>query len=221
MTYDLVRTIDAATEPVTIDQVQAQCRIDNDDDNAYLSTLITAARQYCEKVTGRAFLSQTWRLSLEGFPCWRQLLHCVGETQGYSDWRPCGLRAPEILLPRPYLLEVVSITYLDLTGTRQTLDPSQYTVVADAEPARVLPALGCVWPYALWQRGSVQITYAAGYLTGVPGTIQLAILMLVAHWYENREATVLPVSGTGVVSVPLGVAELLDAETFTAFTLES
>jgi uncharacterized phiE125 gp8 family phage protein len=222
--YDIVRTVDADQEPVTVDQAKAHARINTDDDDALLATYITAARQYCEKITGRAFLTQTWRLSLEHFPFWRYRPRGVASTQHYhwagvpNWWRPV------ILLPRPNLIAVSSITYLDTTGAEQTLDSSLYLVDTDGLPGAVQPQYNATWPFTTIQRGAVKVTYTAGYgddPEDVPATLQLAILQLVAHWYENRESTVLPQSGTGIIGVPMGFAELIESETFTAFTFES
>lgn len=52
------------------------------------------------------------------------------------------------------------------------------------------------------------VEYTAGYgdATTVPAPIKQAILLLVGHWYENREAVVL---ATQPAKVPLGVESLL------------
>lgn len=65
-----------------------------------------------------------------------------------------------------------------------------FLVDTDSEPARVFPGpAGAVWPAALYVPNSVQIYATMGYADGkVPATIQTAILMCVANWYENREA---------------------------------
>lgn len=208
---DLDRTIDATVEPVSLLTAKKQCRVEIDSDDDLIGIYIKAAREYCEKQTDRAFLQQTWRLTLRTFP-----RHRLNRHSG-RPWET--FRLPAILLPKPKLIGIVSITYLDITGTRQTLDPSLYTFNPDAEPARVTPAPGKFWPFGT----EVQVTYTAGYgnsPAAVPASISLAMLLLIGHWYENREASVLPASGTGVVSIPLGVDALLEEETFTCFTFE-
>lgn len=42
---------------------------------------------------------------------------------------------------------------------------------------------------------------------GTPADLELAILQLVAHWYENREATVV---GVTAQAIPFGVREIVD-----------
>lgn len=51
----------------------------------------------------------------------------------------------------------------------------------------------------------LHITYSAGYVS-VPGNLRTAMLMLIAHWYENREAVL---TGTITSQVPLHVTNIL------------
>ena len=220
------RTVDATVEPVTLAQAQAQCRIVGDQDDALLTTYIAAARRYAEKQLGRAILAQTWLLSRDIFP---------GYLHGRLSGLPCTVNTlwltgkfPQLSmqLPWPNLISVESVTYLDGTGARQTLDPSLYAVDSNAEPARIVPAPGTYWPATLWGRSdAVQVTYTAGYGTDpsdVPASVQLAILGLVAHWYENRESVVLTSSPNAVTIVPQFVDELLESEAAPAvFDLEA
>ena len=52
-------------EPVALADAKAWCRIDTDDDDALVTALIAAARLEVESFTGRALVTQSWRLSLE------------------------------------------------------------------------------------------------------------------------------------------------------------
>jgi uncharacterized phiE125 gp8 family phage protein len=61
-----------------------------------------------------------------------------------------------------------------------------------------------------------RVTYAAGYTAAgdvwaAPVDIQQAVLLLVGHWFENREAVVVGESGTA--ELPLAVSALLDPHT--------
>jgi len=65
-----------AFEPVSLADAKAQCRVDVADDDALISGLVTAARQYVESETGMALITQTWdvfadefRHSMRLFPC--------------------------------------------------------------------------------------------------------------------------------------------------------
>ena len=55
-------------EPVTLEDLAQHVRQDNVDDDDYLEALIPAARELIEQSTGRAFIDQTWKLTLRDFP---------------------------------------------------------------------------------------------------------------------------------------------------------
>jgi hypothetical protein len=232
MLTSILRTIDPTFEPVTVAQAKAQSRVTVPDDDALIAIYVKAAREYVEAQTNRALLQQTWRASYSHFP--RRRLGVVpgdgfgcfgyglgGFYAGFGGAYGFGLTAP-LTLPRPRLIGIVSVEYFDINGNQQTLDPSQYTVQMDGEPATLSPVYGAWWPFSQpYRPDAVQVTYTCGYGTtcaAVPADLQLAILMIAAHSYENREASVLPTTGTGPVLVPLGVDAMLAPYTLPLFT---
>ena len=58
----------AGSEPITLAQLKAQCRVDTSDDDAVLTLAIAAARAKAENYTGTAIISQTWEQTLDAFP---------------------------------------------------------------------------------------------------------------------------------------------------------
>jgi uncharacterized phiE125 gp8 family phage protein len=214
LNYQLVAP--PTVEPVSLAQAKAQLRVDFSDDDALIDALITAAREMCEQKMNRAIFNQSYVLSLDQF--------------NYGDWRstiPMERRNPlrfsalwesmALRLPMPRLVSVTSITYLDVTGTQQTLDPTTYNADATSEPARIVPAINLTWPTTdYYIPGSVKVTYVTGsYGDGVtvntcPASIKQAILLLVGHLYENREAT----SQIALKNIPLGVDALLSPYCF-------
>lgn len=170
-------------EPVSVDEAREHCRIDYDDEDALLAAYITAAREYAETVTRRTLISSTWDHTLDRFP------------------------AGAIQLPRPPLVEVEGVYYIDPDGETQTLDPGAYRWDARQEPGLVMPAPGYSWPATRRMPGAVWIRYRAGYPNGViPGGVRVAILLMVAHWFANREAVTI---GSAPHEVPLAVDRLL------------
>ena len=231
MLTSCIRTIDPTFEPVNVSLQKQQSRVVVPDDDVLFAIYVKAAREYVEAQTNRALLQQTWRASFSHFPRWAPgMAHSgfYGGPYGYG-YSHCGLfgfgfTAP-LILPRPRLIGIGSVTYYDINGVQQTLDPSLYTTSFDAEPATLSPVFGSWWPIAQPNRpDAVQVTYTAGYgntAAAVPADLQLAILMIAAHSYENREASVLPTTGTGPVLVPLGVESLLSPYTLPIFTYEA
>ncbi len=71
-----------ALEPVTLAEAKAQLKLDTDADDALISTLITAARARAEWFTGRAFVSQSWILWLDG---WQEVVEVTSVTTYARD----------------------------------------------------------------------------------------------------------------------------------------
>ena len=110
--------------------------------------------------------------------------------------------------------DVAAATAAGNAALSQTIPADQYQVDAFSVPSRGLLAYGYSWPTARASTGSVRIRYIAGY--SVPGEspqvymlpklARSAILLFLAHLYENREA----VAAGNLVEIPLGVQALLD-----------
>ena len=151
-------------------------------EDTLLTGFIKAAREYAEKVQNRALISQTWELVLD-------------------DW-PSG---SVIEVPLPPLSSVASIKYKDSAGTETTWAATNYIVDTDSFLGRIVLADGISWPSTtLYPAGGIRIQFVAGYTT-VPEVVRSAILLLVGHLYENREA------GTerALQEIPFGVKALL------------
>ena len=93
-------------------------------------------------------------------------------------------------LPKPKLVSVQSVTYLDSNGTRQTLAGGDYEVITDELVGRLVPAFGKSWPSCRLFPGSVQVSYTCGYgaAVDVPQSIKAWMLLAIGAWYENRES---------------------------------
>jgi uncharacterized phiE125 gp8 family phage protein len=117
--------------------------------------------------TWRALAVQTFELTLNCFPS--------GDL---------------IQLPRPPLKTVESITYKDRDGNISTLDPAIYFVDTDSEPGNVGLNPDQLWPsFDPFPVNAIRIQFTAGYeTTDIPETIKQGMLLLIGHWYENREA---------------------------------
>ena len=205
---NLVMTSAPSAEPVSLDVAKVHCRVSLSytGDDAYILALIVAAREYCEKETRRSFVARTYELRMNGLPC--RFASQAGYLRSFERF-PVYTYG-EIRLPKPPLIAVESITYIDMDGNQQTLDPSQYQVDAGGVlPGTICPAYGQMFPQNRYQLDSARITYQAGYGTPaeVPSGICQAMLLLIGHWYRNRES----VSDAGLAEVPMGVKALLSS----------
>lgn len=137
-------------------------------EDALLTSLITVAREYCEGYLWRALATQTIEAYPARFPC----CNCIE-------------------LPRPPLQSVTSIQYKDSSGTETTMtEGTDYIVDADSNVGRIVLPNGKLWPVASYPVNPIKIVYVAGYCkeNPIPLSIKQAMLLLIGHWYANREA---------------------------------
>ena len=172
-------------EPVSLIDAKLHLRVDFDEDDTLIASLISAARQAAETLTGRQFTTARWKQVLDCFP--GPSLMGVPAGQAFS------LPGHAILLPKCPLQSVVSINYLDMASVLQTMPASTYTVVAACEPARITPVFGQIWPICLPQIGAVSVTFDAGYgdASNVPEGIKCWIKLRVGSLYAHREEVAL------------------------------
>lgn len=157
-------------EPLDREEAKLHLRVDVADDDYLIDGLIAAARSALEVRVHRAFITQTYTLTLPRFP---------------------GAR---IQLPWAPLQSVTSINYLDGNGDSQLLASTVYNVIAPAGPF-ALPgwielAWAQAWPSTRSQDEAVTIVFVAGYGDGaadVPTGIKQAMLLQVGNLYEHRE----------------------------------
>jgi uncharacterized phiE125 gp8 family phage protein len=138
-------------------------------EDTLLSALITAAREYCENFTGRALATQTIEAYLDDFPC--------------EDY---------IEIPKPPLQSVTSVKYKDSAGTETTMTvTTQYIVDTDSDVGRIFLPYAVSWPsFTPYPKNAVIIRTVVGYYASnlIPASIKQAMLLLIGHWYANREA---------------------------------
>lgn len=176
-----------ATEPVTVSELKTHLRIDSTTEDTYLGTLIQTAREDCEQFQNRAYITQTWELTLDG---WAKF---------------------PIKLPRPELISITSVKYYDTADTETTYSTDNYFVDTSSEVGRIGLNYNITLPSTtLRPQNAVIIQYIAGFgaAADVPQRIKHAILMLCGHYYENRE-TVSPVD---LKQIPMGVVSLLNKD---------
>ncbi len=150
-------------EPVTLSEAKKQLEIASSDTShdTHLTALIGAAREQWEHDTDSVTCFQTLRLRVGNF------------FDGFK------------LLKSP-IHSVTSIQYYDGNNTLQTLSASLYQLHVD----EIRLAYQVSLPSTVSRWDAWQVTYKAGYSQdgqSVPEAARAAILMLVAHYFENRD----------------------------------
>lgn len=189
MVLDLRLSAAPATTPVSLAEAKAHANITDDSDDANLQAYLDAAVGHLDGyagILGRALVTQTWVLSLDGFPSAFPYGH-LADTSARRSRHP-----RRIHLPLPPLISVPSITYVDANGATQTLATDQY-VVLDGPLAAIDLAPTCSWPATRRQARAVTVTFVCGYgaASAVPTQIKNAIKMLFSDFEANREGAVI------------------------------
>jgi uncharacterized phiE125 gp8 family phage protein len=197
-----------ATEPISLVEAKAHLRVDHNDDDATIAFLITVARQYVDAVSGwlgRALVAQTWDLVFDAFPI--PQASCCGPVT------PSGMPSAAIEMPWPPLQSVTSVKYIDTAGVETTLAATEYMVDTISDPGWLIPI--SAWPATKNVANAVMIRFVAGYgptAADVPAPVRHALLLLIGHWYENREQVIAQYEGNATtLPLPFGVDALLSS----------
>jgi uncharacterized phiE125 gp8 family phage protein len=157
-------------EPITLTEIKLYLRIDSNDENNLLNNLIKAASQTAEEFLGKSLITQTWQLQ-------------------YDYYTPACVN-----LPRGPVQEIAEVNIVAADFNVTTLAPSAYRLSAgNAQIIFEAAPMGQL----------VQIQYIAGFgdaAADVPEPIRQGIAQHVAHMYENRGLTDLPISSRGLYS---------------------
>lgn len=170
-------------EPVTLAEAKAQCRmVEDDSEDTFLTSLIAPARAYVERVSGKLFVGGS---RTERFTRWGDYLEI---------WRS----------------PIDSIDSVEYSTTDDPADDEALTGFVSylGFPARV--SLEDDFP-DLIEGGTITVTYTAGELDATSEEYLIgkrAMLLLIGHWFENRETAVI---GQASAEVDFAVRSLLDA----------
>ncbi len=177
----------ASSPPVTLAEVKKHCRVDHDSDDDILGVYLDAAVGHVDGnsgVLGRAIKSQVWEL--------------------YYDEFPSG----PIEIPLGPLISCDKVEYIDpVSGAYVEFLPANYVADTASYQGWISPVDS--WPTPKSTINAVRITFTAGHADTDPRfkAIRAAILLLVGHWYENRET----VSAEALQNVPMAFDALITA----------
>lgn len=154
-----------AVEPVTAAELADVLKVSAQDEGAFLTALLTAARAWCEAWTGRFFITRSAALWLDFFPPSR-----VIEIQAVP------------------VTEVASVTTYDTDDVPTVMDADDYQVDLVAEPARIMLKAGVVPPTGMRNLNAVKVAFTAGYAdaASVPENIKTAVRLFAAEVYLAR-----------------------------------
>lgn len=178
-----------ASEPITAVELRSHIRSDITElpDNE-ANEIIEEARQMIEDQTGLAFISQSWRISIDRWPGGQEAWWDGVRQMAISELYSAG-QITSLALPRWPLASITSVTVYDedsnatAVTVADTFDIDIYQV-----PGRMTLKRGSTWPVALRANNAINIVYVAGYpnALSVPATMKRAVKNLSAFLYTNR-----------------------------------
>ncbi len=187
--HRLQRVVSPSAEPITLAEAKTQMRVEHSDDDTIIARFIDVAIAFVDVngALGKAMITQTW-----------------------GEWLPSNLSTVTLTLGP--VQSVAAIKYYDANNSLQTDTLSNYLVLGTPSFTTIRPKAGFNWPVTFARDDAIKIEYVIGYgdaSSSVPQTIRQALLLLVAHMYENREIELI---GTISKTLPFGFDALISQE---------
>lgn len=151
-------------EPVSLEEAKLHLRVDQSEEDAYITALINAARVSCENYTGVHFVRKT-----------------VKEYHAYFPY--------EFTLRVPNVDSVSTVAYIDENGDSQTFPTTNVDIDTESLQCRITVKDEYSWPSVDDVYNAVSIEYTVGYedAASVPQPVKQAMLLMIGKWYQNRE----------------------------------
>lgn len=159
-------------EPITLQQAKEHLRVVIPDEDDYILSLITAARQMAEGRLNRTLMLRTRRQVFDR------------DSTSYA-------------LRKPPVVSVDEVSVLDSAGAAMVLDATAFRVRQYGEdaPPEIEALSGATWPALLRTGSLLAVDYLAGYPVGeVPAPIVAWMKLVIGALYEQRESMVVGVS---------------------------
>lgn len=148
-----------ASEPISLKEAKKHLNIEDDftEDDVYITSLITVAREYAEGFQKKSICGYTLELLQDSF-------------------------TDPIILEKGPVQSVTSVKFTRADGSQVVIAPSDYILSSDGR----LYAKS-YWPMdTLMKVDGVRVEYVTGE-NPIPLATKQAILLLISNWYENRE----------------------------------
>jgi uncharacterized phiE125 gp8 family phage protein len=180
-----------SVEPISVAELKIHLRLDSNDDDTALASLITTARLQIETALSLALINQNWTWTFDGWP-----------------------RRASIELPISPVQSITDFTVAQREGPL-TVPPSAYILDGQGIAARLITKTG--WPQPAVAALGIEIKFVAGFgplAADVPAPIRQAVLLLAAHWYGHRDASgpceaTTGILAPGILPLPIPINHLL------------
>ncbi len=174
-----------ALEPVSLAEAKAHLRVDAATEDTFIASLITTSRLQVEAILGLALIQQSWTWRFDAWP------------------------RNAVELPMRPLIGVASVRIQNSDLSFTTVTAANYILDPQGPPPRLVP-VNTGFPKPGVAALGIEIQFSAGFgvaATDVPAPLRQAILLLTAHWYENREPVI---AGATAATFPDAVIGLIE-----------
>jgi uncharacterized phiE125 gp8 family phage protein len=183
-----------AEEPITYAELASHLRVDSDADTDYVTALISVAREWVDKVTGRAAIETDYLYTADSW----ETAAGLNYPEGY-EMRTTVTSPVNINLYRTPLVAVRSVKYFAPGSTALTeLSTDDYRVVTGTEPGAIsiyrnLPALED-------RPDAIQIAFTAGHAetSEISAMHKHAVKLMATVLYENS----MPIAPVDMKEIP-------------------
>lgn len=186
-----IHTLEQTTQPsdlLTLADAKLHLRVDHNDDDTLIQTLIKVAGSTLDNETGLcgyALNSQRWKYIFDGVT---------------------GLINEGVYLPITPSVSLYEIKYYNASNTLVTANLNDWELIANNSWALVRRINGQYLPdmYDRWD--ALSIEWTAGH--GASEAVKHAARLMIGHWYENREA----VTANQNYEMPMAASTLINLE---------
>ena len=170
----------AVSQPISPAEAKLHLKVSASTDDDLIDDLIASATTWVEEYLDRQLMPATWYLYLDNLYTKIDLHKCPITT-------------------------ITSVKYYDSDNALQTLADTEYDTDVVSEPSRIWKAYGVTYPLTYDRPNVVVIEFISGYsdAASVPAPIKSALLLIIAHNYENR-------GDEGHRKYPKAITDLLD-----------
>ena len=160
------RIVKPVVFPVTLEEAKAHARVEHAEEDALIQGILEAASEHCERIQSKAYGRQTWQAAFEHFSLFPEVLL---------------RKAPFHSLKKFYYLNALSQEVLFQEGTDFMVDDTDLF-------ARIILLDGFSFPTDQASGNCFRVEFESGNdeMNDVDRTARQSILMLIAHWYDNR-----------------------------------
>ena len=158
--YKLKLNADSVIEPVSLSDMKSFLRVDYNDDDDLILSMIKAVRKQCENFTGRSLIEQNYSLFLD------------------------NIDRNAIQLPKQPLISVLNVKVYDRDDMASVLSSDNYNVDLIGGLVVLKTGVNSVRDY-----NGIEIEFTSGYgvlAEDVPNDLVEGIKRSVSYLYENR-----------------------------------